>query len=122
MFDSSDVRFSTRPQRKGKMPRVETLICLSGKLVDITKNYKYMYFCCGGVVILASIWLFIGNFINYRLLDRERRQADTYKRTEVEDPDRVQDGKEADVAAQASEEPVDKSPKDEEAMQKETNI
>lgn len=73
-------------------------------------------------MILASIWLFIGNFINYRLLERERKQAEMYKRTEVEDPDPVQDGKEADGAPQISEELVDKSPKDEEAMQKETNI
>lgn len=81
-----------------------------------------MYFCCGGVVILASIWLFIGNFINYRLLDRERKQAEMYKRTETEDPDRVQGDKEADGAAQVSEELADKSQKDEEAMQRETNI
>ncbi|NP_001296896.1 monocarboxylate transporter 2 [Fundulus heteroclitus] len=95
---------------------------LAGKLVDITKNYKYMYFCCGSVVILASIWLFIGNFINYRLLARERMEAEMYKRTETEDPDRVQGKKEADGAAQASEELFDKSQKDEEPMQRETNI
>ncbi|XP_036375758.1 monocarboxylate transporter 2 [Megalops cyprinoides] len=52
---------------------------LAGKLVDITKNYKYMYFCCGADVILASIWLFIGNAINYRLLDKERRRAEKHK-------------------------------------------
>nr|XP_015809196.2 monocarboxylate transporter 2 isoform X2 [Nothobranchius furzeri] len=95
---------------------------LAGKLVDITKNYKYMYFCCGGVVILGSIWLFIGNFINYRLLDRERKLAEMYKRTETEDPDRVRDEKDADGTAQASEELVNKSQNDEEPMQRETNI
>lgn len=79
-----------------------------------------MYFCCGAIVIVASIWLFIGNFINYRLLERERKQAEMYKRTETEDPDHAQDQKEADGKAQASEEIVDK--KDEEAMQRETNI
>ncbi|CAF96301.1 unnamed protein product, partial [Tetraodon nigroviridis] len=57
------------------------------KLVDYTKNYKYMYFCCGAVVILASVWLFIGNFINYRLLERERKKAEMYKQAETEDPD-----------------------------------
>ncbi|KAG7269660.1 hypothetical protein CRUP_019049, partial [Coryphaenoides rupestris] len=57
-----------------------------------------MYFCCGAVVIVASIWLFIGNFINYRLLERERKQADTYKEAETGDPDepdRVLNKKEA---------------------------
>lgn len=98
------------------------LHCLAGKLVDVTKNYKYMYFACGAVVILASIWLFIGNFINYRLLDRERKQADMYKRTETEDPDQAKDQKEADGEAQASTELVEQSQKNEEHMQRETNI
>lgn len=100
----------------------KNLSSLAGKLVDVTKNYKYMYFCCGAVVILASIWLFIGNFINYRLLERERKQAEMYKRTETEDPDQVQDQKEADGEVQASDELDDKSPKEEEPMQRETNI
>lgn len=64
--------------------------CLTGKLVDVTKNYKYMYTCCGCVVIFASIWLFIGNFINYRLLEKERNQ-ETYKQAELEEPDREAD-------------------------------
>ncbi|KAG7269661.1 hypothetical protein CRUP_019050 [Coryphaenoides rupestris] len=89
------------------------------KLVDVTKSYKYMYFCCGAVVIVASIWLFIGNFINYRLLERERKQADTYKEAETGDPDepdRVLNKKEA------SPEPAVKGESDGEAMQRETNI
>lgn len=81
-----------------------------------------MYFCCGAIVILASIWLFIGNFINYRLLDRERRRTEMYKRTETEDPDQTLDQKEADGEAQATEELVDESQKDEQPMQRETNI
>eukprot|EP00066_Takifugu_rubripes_P022547 XP_011611813.1 PREDICTED: monocarboxylate transporter 2 isoform X2 [Takifugu rubripes] len=95
---------------------------LAGKLVDITKNYKYMYFCCGAVVILASIWLFIGNFINYRLLERERKAAEMYKRTETEDPDQGQEKKEADAEAQALQELAAKGPNDEQPMQHETNI
>lgn len=81
-----------------------------------------MYFCCGAIVILASIWLFIGNFINYRLLDRERKRAELYKRTATEDPDQTLDQKEADGEAQATEELVDESQKDEQPMQRETNI
>ncbi|XP_056133248.1 monocarboxylate transporter 2 [Lampris incognitus] len=100
---------------------------LAGKLVDVTKSYKYMYFCCGVIVIVASIWLFIGNFINYRLLEQERKRAEMYKQTETEDPDRdqIQDGdqKEADGdTLAAATELVNESEKGEEPMQRETNI
>jgi len=81
-----------------------------------------MYFCCGAIVILASIWLFIGNFINYRLLERERKCAELYKRTGTEDPDGVVDPKEANGEAEASEELVGKSENVDEATQRETNI
>lgn len=95
---------------------------LAGKLVDVTKNYKYMYFCCGGVVIVASIWLFIGNFINYRLLERERKQA-AYKQTDTEDPDQAQGQKEADgEAQQPSKDPNEQNQEEEEPMQRETNM
>ncbi|XP_023673570.2 monocarboxylate transporter 2-like [Paramormyrops kingsleyae] len=89
---------------------------LAGKLVDITKNYKYMYFCCGAVVILSSIWLFIGNAINYRLLDRERKQkkqtqdADGGNQRDVEGDPEVMDNL------------CDDSQKEEQPMQRETNI
>uniref|UniRef100_H3CN77 Monocarboxylate transporter 2 n=1 Tax=Tetraodon nigroviridis TaxID=99883 RepID=H3CN77_TETNG len=96
---------------------------LAGKLVDYTKNYKYMYFCCGAVVILASVWLFIGNFINYRLLERERKKAEMYKQAETEDPDRgKEERKEADGETPATQELVAKGPNDEQLTQHETNI
>ncbi|XP_069485952.1 monocarboxylate transporter 2 [Ambystoma mexicanum] len=47
---------------------------LGGWLVDITGDYKYMYFACGVIVIVASIWLFIGNAINYRMLENEKKR------------------------------------------------
>ncbi|XP_028810522.1 monocarboxylate transporter 2 isoform X2 [Denticeps clupeoides] len=94
---------------------------LAGKLVDVTKNYKYMYFCCGAVVIFASIWLFIGNAINYRLLEREKKKEEMYKpAVAVEtDPDTNSYQKETDANGQASE---DLSEKTEDNMQRETNI
>ncbi|XP_068611177.1 monocarboxylate transporter 2-like [Brachionichthys hirsutus] len=95
---------------------------LAGKLVDITKSYKYMYMSCGAIVIFGSIWLFIGNFINYRLLERERKRAEMHKQTEMEDREKNHEQTEDDGEAQASEELVDKCQKDEEAMQRETNI
>lgn len=83
-----------------------------------------MYFCCGAVVILASIWLFIGNFINYRLLERERKRAEMYKQTATEDPDQGQEKKEAQAEADASpsQELVAKGQSEEQPMQHETNI
>ncbi|XP_073694278.1 monocarboxylate transporter 2-like [Garra rufa] len=74
---------------------------LAGKLVDITKNYKYMYLCCGSVVVLSSIWLFIGNFINYRLLDQERKQEEMYKCADREEKDQTETNAEADTDADA---------------------
>ncbi|KAG9490251.1 hypothetical protein GDO78_005899 [Eleutherodactylus coqui] len=56
---------------------------LGGWLVDLTGRYKYMYFVCGLVVIFASVWLFIGNAINYRLLAKEKL-ADKGKNTAKE--------------------------------------
>ncbi|XP_064304566.1 monocarboxylate transporter 2 [Phalacrocorax carbo] len=49
---------------------------LGGWLVDVTGEYQYMYFVCGVIVIVASIWLFIGNAINYRLLAKEKKLED----------------------------------------------
>ncbi|XP_073939898.1 monocarboxylate transporter 2 isoform X2 [Castor canadensis] len=53
---------------------------LAGKLVDITGEYQYMYLASGAIVIASSIWLLIGNFINYRLLDKERKMEQERKK------------------------------------------
>lgn len=50
------------------------VLCLLGKLVDHTGQYKYMYLACGAIVLLSSLWLLIGNAINYRLLAKEREE------------------------------------------------
>ncbi|KAL4659386.1 monocarboxylate transporter 2-like [Arapaima gigas] len=89
---------------------------LAGKLVDITKNYKYMYYCCGSVVILASIWLFIGNAINYRLLDRERHEEEAHKGAEASER------KEVDPECEALDPEAAHSEKEEPLTQRETNI
>ncbi|XP_051544433.1 monocarboxylate transporter 2-like [Myxocyprinus asiaticus] len=94
---------------------------LAGKLVDITKNFKYMYLCCGSVVIFASIWLFIGNFINYRLLEQERKRDEMYKQTEDQDQDQDQDQTEtnADADDETSQQLCENK---DGVMQRETNI
>lgn len=54
--------------------------CLLGKLVDETGEYKYMYIACGAIVVLASVWLLIGNTINYRLLAKEKKLEEEKKK------------------------------------------
>ncbi|KAM4678536.1 monocarboxylate transporter 2 [Discoglossus pictus] len=64
---------------------------LGGWMVDITGNYKYMYFVCGIIVITASIWLFIGNAINYRLLAKEKMMKEG-----INGAEKTQDAKETE--------------------------
>ncbi|XP_061524012.1 monocarboxylate transporter 2 [Phycodurus eques] len=93
---------------------------IAGKLVDVTNNYKIMYFCCGAVVIVASIWLFIGNFINYRLLERERK-LEEYKPAGPEDPDQLRKQTEAENLASGDTKESDEE-KGQEPLQRETNM
>ncbi|XP_039721797.1 monocarboxylate transporter 2 [Pteropus medius] len=53
---------------------------LAGKLVDETGEYKYLYMGCGAIVFLSSLWLLIGNAINYRLLAKEKKLEEARKR------------------------------------------
>ncbi|XP_045321384.1 monocarboxylate transporter 2 [Leopardus geoffroyi] len=53
---------------------------LAGKLVDQTRQYKYMYIACGAIVFLSSVWLLIGNAINYRLLAKEKKLGEARKK------------------------------------------
>nr|XP_023664468.1 monocarboxylate transporter 2-like [Paramormyrops kingsleyae] len=49
---------------------------ISGALVDVFKDYKYMYYACGVMVLVSGIFLFIMNFYNYRMLDREEKRKE----------------------------------------------
>ncbi|KAK2489351.1 hypothetical protein MC885_007729 [Smutsia gigantea] len=53
---------------------------LAGKLVDETGQYKYMYLACGSIVFISSVWLLIGNAINYRLLAKEKNLEQVKKK------------------------------------------
>lgn len=48
--------------------------------MDETGEYKYMYIACGAIVVLASVWLLIGNTINYRLLAKEKKLEEEKKK------------------------------------------
>lgn len=59
---------------------------LAGKLVDITGEYKYMYLASGAIVVTASIWLLIGNAINYRLLEKEKKREEAQQKVQAPVP------------------------------------
>ncbi|MBN3323397.1 MOT2 protein, partial [Atractosteus spatula] len=47
---------------------------IGGALVDIFGDYKYMYYVCGAVMLFSGIFLFVMNFYNYRILEKEEKQ------------------------------------------------
>ncbi|XP_056305997.1 monocarboxylate transporter 2 [Danio aesculapii] len=47
---------------------------ISGLLVDIFMDYKYMYFACGMMMLAGGVFLFIMNYYNYRWLEKEEKQ------------------------------------------------
>lgn len=53
--------------------------CLLGKLNDMYGDYKYTYWACGVVLIIAGIYLFIGMGINYRLVAKEQKAEEKAK-------------------------------------------
>ncbi|XP_070766460.1 monocarboxylate transporter 2-like isoform X2 [Enoplosus armatus] len=48
---------------------------ISGSLVDIFGEYKYMYYACGVFMLVPGIFFFIMHYYNYKKLDEERRQS-----------------------------------------------
>ena len=56
---------------------MECVTCLSGALVDIFGDYKYMYYECGVLMLVPGIFFFIMHYYNYKKLDEERRQSET---------------------------------------------
>ncbi|CAK6963908.1 monocarboxylate transporter 2-like [Scomber scombrus] len=48
---------------------------LSGALVDMFGDYKYMYYACGVFMLVPGIFFFIMHYYNYKKLDEEQRQS-----------------------------------------------
>ncbi|XP_069499888.1 monocarboxylate transporter 2-like [Ambystoma mexicanum] len=46
---------------------------VGGALVDAFGDYKYMFYKCGAVMMIAGLFLFIMNYYNYRMLENEER-------------------------------------------------
>ncbi|KAI3356876.1 hypothetical protein L3Q82_003524 [Scortum barcoo] len=62
---------------------------LSGALVDIFRDYKYMYYACGVFMLLPGIFFFIMHYYNYKKLDEEWRQSVTVEMRTCEETVRL---------------------------------
>ncbi|KAM9321005.1 monocarboxylate transporter 1 [Gastrophryne carolinensis] len=78
---------------------------LLGKLNDIYKDYKYTYQVAGIVLIVASVYLFIGMTIHYRLLAKEQKAEDK-KRQDANGGEKDHKANELEVLPQNSDEAV----------------
>ncbi|KAG8557069.1 hypothetical protein GDO81_018321 [Engystomops pustulosus] len=54
---------------------------IGGAIVDAF-DYKYMFLECGAIIVFSGVFLFVGNFYNYRML---RKEAEAAKREEKKD-------------------------------------
>lgn len=64
---------------------------LTGKFNDIYHDYKYTYMACGFVLVVGSLFLFIGMGINYRLLHREAKEESKRAKLQEEPGKEVKD-------------------------------
>ncbi|KAM5202158.1 monocarboxylate transporter 1 isoform 1-T4 [Hipposideros larvatus] len=78
---------------------------LLGRLNDMYGDYKYTYWACGGVLIVAGIYLFIGMGINYRLVAKEQKAERQQKKESKEEETGidVENSKEVTYTADAPE-------------------
>ncbi|XP_061591135.1 monocarboxylate transporter 1-like [Cololabis saira] len=58
---------------------------LTGSFYTTYQHYDYTYITCGIILIVASIFLFVGMGINYRLLDKEKKEEERKRREEPKD-------------------------------------
>ncbi|XP_008317233.1 monocarboxylate transporter 1-like [Cynoglossus semilaevis] len=56
---------------------------VTGMFYNSYQSYTYTYLTCGIILIISSIFLFVGMGINYRMLDKERKEEE---RREKEEP------------------------------------
>ncbi|CAK6973298.1 monocarboxylate transporter 1-like [Scomber scombrus] len=55
---------------------------LTGSFFTYYGSYDYTYITCGIILIIASVFLFVGMGINYRLLAREKKEEERRERAE----------------------------------------
>ncbi|XP_072276893.1 monocarboxylate transporter 2-like [Pyxicephalus adspersus] len=57
---------------------------IGGAIVDATGDYKYMFLECGAIMVFAGVFLFVGNFYNYRMLRKEAKAEQKGQHKELE--------------------------------------
>lgn len=55
---------------------------LTGSFYSYYKHYDYTYITCGIILMIASVFLFVGMGINYRLLAQEKKEEERREREE----------------------------------------
>ncbi|XP_064162459.1 monocarboxylate transporter 1-like [Anguilla rostrata] len=58
---------------------------LLGMFNDIYHDYKYTYYACGIILMVASVFLFVGMGINYRLLEKEKKEEERRAKLEAKE-------------------------------------
>lgn len=48
---------------------------ISGALVDVFGDYKYMYYACGVFMLAPGIFFFVMHYFNYKRLEEEQKQS-----------------------------------------------
>ncbi|XP_061902960.1 monocarboxylate transporter 2-like isoform X3 [Entelurus aequoreus] len=46
----------------------------AGFLLDVFDDYKYLFLMCGAVIVTGGLFLFVMNFYNYHMLEKQRRR------------------------------------------------
>lgn len=71
---------------------------LLGRFKDIYHDYKYTYQGCGILLIVSSVFLFLGMGLNYRLLDKEKKEEERRGRMGVREQKSNRDNAAKEVA------------------------
>ncbi|KAJ8017332.1 hypothetical protein DPEC_G00016770 [Dallia pectoralis] len=58
---------------------------LLSKFYDAYQDYQWTYLCCGIILVISSIFLFVGMGINYKLLEREKKEEERLEREQPRD-------------------------------------
>ncbi|KAM9324433.1 monocarboxylate transporter 2-like [Gastrophryne carolinensis] len=58
---------------------------IGGAIIDYFGKYEYMFFECGIIMVVAGIFLLIGNFFNYRILRKEAEMEEKKKDMEMKE-------------------------------------
>lgn len=76
---------------------------ISGAMVDVFGDYKYMYYACGVMMLVPGIFFFVMHYYNYKKLDEEQNKAAAVEMRTCEEAVRLKTSQE-DKASHETEE------------------